>query len=382
VVEDSLREGKALLQPGDNVAPQLQNGKRIGPPKPIEWLGSHNFNGERWPIGWQLGLDRRSLKQGSYTDTYLRQLNDWIVRQSAAGALTRQEIVSMIPATLLQIQSHHKVLDLCAAPGSKTTQLLEALHSNNPSSTHAPKKKKSKEVTGFIVANDVDAHRAYMLSKQCCRGRMMCCASRLIVTCHPAQRFPRSGVRIDSIGDTRYNTARSTIHSSTGSKSGGKGSNAGGRGSIPRGIEQHGYDRIVCDVPCSGDGTLRKCPEMWKDWSPREGMMLHSIQLQIAMRGASLLRVGGLMVYSTCTFNPIENEAVVAEILRRCRGSLYLLDAHSSSSAARANGVGGDSVWGEGDEWTKGVNVGMDMLPGIQVSGLLIDSVDSLDQSR
>jgi hypothetical protein len=126
------------------------------------------------------------------------------------------------------------------------------------------------------------------------------------------------------------------------------------------GDDKYGYDRIVCDVPCSGDGTLRKCPEMWKDWTPREGMMLHSIQLQIAMRGASLLRVGGLMVYSTCTFNPIENEAVVAEILRRSKGSLYLIDAHSSSS-------GSGSVWGgEDGGWSKGVNVGMDMLPGIQ----------------
>ena len=47
------------------------------------------------------------------------------------------------------------------------------------------------------------------------------------------------------------------------------------------------------------------------------GLYLHPLQIQIALRGAYLLRVGGHMVYSTCTFNPVENEAVVAEILRQ-----------------------------------------------------------------
>jgi 16S rRNA C967 or C1407 C5-methylase (RsmB/RsmF family) len=72
------------------------------------------------------------------------------------------------------------------------------------------------------------------------------------------------------------------------------------------------YDRIICDVPCSGDGTLRKNPNIWAEWTPEFAMGLHSLQLRIAQRGAALLKVGGYMVYSTCSFNPIENEAVVA----------------------------------------------------------------------
>ena len=54
---------------------------------------------------------------------------------------------------------------------------------------------------------------------------------------------------------------------------------------------------------------------------------LHPLQIQIAMRGVALLKVGGLMVYSTCSFNPVENEAVVKEILLRCGGAVELVDA-------------------------------------------------------
>ncbi|XP_059643383.1 multisite-specific tRNA:(cytosine-C(5))-methyltransferase trm4a-like isoform X2 [Cornus florida] len=59
------------------------------------------------------------------------------------------------------------------------------------------------------------------------------------------------------------------------------------------------------------------------------GNGLHGLQVQIAMWGMALLKVGGRMVYSTCSMNPVENEAVVAEILRRCRGSVELLDVSS-----------------------------------------------------
>ena len=87
------------------------------------------------------------------------------------------------------------------------------------------------------------------------------------------------------------------------------------------------YDRINCDVPCSGDGTLRKNPQIWSEWRPEFAMGLHQLQLRIAQRGAALLKVGGYMVYSTCSFNPVENEAVVAELVRRCGGALEIVDA-------------------------------------------------------
>lgn len=89
------------------------------------------------------------------------------------------------------------------------------------------------------------------------------------------------------------------------------------------------FDRILADVPCSGDGTTRKNPEVWRKWKLHDACGLHPLQLRIAMRGVKLLAVGGLMVYSTCSLNPIEDEAVVAEVYRRAKGALELVDLSS-----------------------------------------------------
>ena len=99
---------------------------------------------------------------------------------------------------------------------------------------------------------------------------------------------------------------------------------AGGEGG--EGGEEGSYDRIVCDVPCSGDGTTRKNPSIWHRWSIEFALEMHPLQLQIALRGAALLRVGGLLCYSTCSLSPGEDESVVAELLRRCGGALELVD--------------------------------------------------------
>ena len=98
-----------------------------------------------------------------------------------------------------------------------------------------------------------------------------------------------------------------------------------------------GYDRIICDVPCTGDGTTRKHPEVFARWEVALACV-STLQLQIAMRGAALLRVGGLMCYSTCSLNPIENESVVAELLRRCGGALELVDGADKSAEVLTGG--------------------------------------------
>jgi len=85
------------------------------------------------------------------------------------------------------------------------------------------------------------------------------------------------------------------------------------------------FDRVLADVPCSGDGTVRKNPGIWRFWNHNNSLSLHRLQLSIAVRGAGLLKRGGTMVYSTCAMNPIENEAVVAELLRQCP-DLKLID--------------------------------------------------------
>ena len=72
---------------------------------------------------------------------------------------------------------------------------------------------------------------------------------------------------------------------------------------------------FICDVPCSGDGTCRKDKHILPMWKPNCGNDLHDLQLRILMRALQLVEVGGVVCYSTCTLNPIEDEAVVAAAL-------------------------------------------------------------------
>ncbi|MCI00336.1 tRNA (cytosine(34)-C(5))-methyltransferase-like protein, partial [Trifolium medium] len=110
------------------------------------------------------------------------------------------------------------------------------------------------------------------------------CTANLIVTNHEAQHFPGCYLKMDC--DIMGPDQRTS---------------------------QLLFDRVLCDVPCSGDGTLRKAPDLWRRWNTGTGNGLHNLQISVAMKGLSLLKVGGKMVYSTCSMNPIENEAVVAE---------------------------------------------------------------------
>jgi 16S rRNA C967 or C1407 C5-methylase (RsmB/RsmF family) len=86
------------------------------------------------------------------------------------------------------------------------------------------------------------------------------------------------------------------------------------------------FDRILADVPCTGDGTTRKNIDVWKTWSPRAGLGLHPVQIRILERCLSMLKTGGRIVYSTCSYNPVENETVVAHILKKYAGKIKPVD--------------------------------------------------------
>jgi tRNA (cytosine34-C5)-methyltransferase len=85
------------------------------------------------------------------------------------------------------------------------------------------------------------------------------------------------------------------------------------------------FDRIVCDVPCSGDGTIRKNIDVWTKWNVSNGNNFNGIQTRIAKKALELLAKDGLMVYSTCSFNPMENEAVVSALLNEAEGAIELV---------------------------------------------------------
>ena len=137
------------------------------------------------------------------------------------GLLTRQECVSMIPPLFLNIQKDDLVLDMCAAPGSKTSQILELLAGE--------KKLGSLDnvITGGVVANDMNKKRAYMLT-------------------HQLKRIPNCGMAV-------INHEGQFIPTIYDDKAPGR--------KFDRRIQ---FDKVLVDAPCSGDGAIRKLPGRWK----------------------------------------------------------------------------------------------------------------------
>uniref|UniRef100_A0A7M5UWS6 tRNA (cytosine(34)-C(5))-methyltransferase n=1 Tax=Clytia hemisphaerica TaxID=252671 RepID=A0A7M5UWS6_9CNID len=234
--------------------------------EPIPWFPEE--------FAWNSNLSRRFIRRSEA----LQKLHRFLVDDTECGAITRQEAVSMIPPMLLDVKSHHLVLDMCAAPGSKTGQIIEMFHSTC---------EKGSVPTGAVLANDADHKRCYMLTHQAKRLNTPC----VIITNHDASIYPKLHTTDESGNRTQLE-----------------------------------FDRVLCDVPCSGDGTIRKNPLLWHRWTPHLGNALHRLQMRILIRGLELLKVGGRLVYSTCSFNPIENEAVIAGVLKETNHSVELVD--------------------------------------------------------
>uniref|UniRef100_A0A0D6R5Z1 SAM-dependent MTase RsmB/NOP-type domain-containing protein n=1 Tax=Araucaria cunninghamii TaxID=56994 RepID=A0A0D6R5Z1_ARACU len=249
-------------------------------------------------LAWRLNFSRMQLRK-NHT---LERIHEFLKQENEIGNITRQEAVSMVPPLFLDVHSHHYVLDMCAAPGSKTFQLLEMIHGPV---------KLGLLPDGMVIANDVDVQRCNLLIHQ--TKRM--CSANLMVTNHEAQNFPVCRHNSNGLFSRR-------VHG------GGEGSGRSELNVENKTLRNTGldFDRILCDVPCSGDGTIRKAPDIWRKWNTGLGNGVHRLQVQIVMRGVALLKVGGKLVYSTCSMNPVEDEAVVGEVLRQFGGSVELLD--------------------------------------------------------
>ena len=166
-----------------------------------------------------------------------------------AGMFHVQEEVSMLPIKLLDVQPHHTVLDMCAAPGNKTAQIAVAMQNK-----------------GTVIANDRNV------------GRLK--ASRQI--------FNRLGL----VNITMFSQDASNLPNSFGQ-----------------------FDRILADVPCTCEGTCRKTPHVMTRVSVSGSEKMARVQKAILRKAVKLCKPGGKILYSTCTFAPEENEAVLQEIL-------------------------------------------------------------------
>jgi len=211
-----------------------------------DWLESIGSQRITWFSGpgsaWAMPFDRGSA-QGEIKEI-LKALHE-------TGRLTRQEASSMLPVLALGAKQGDVVLDMCASPGSKTTQIAEHMGER-----------------GLVLANEVVNSRVNMLVTNVQRH-----GSRTVAVVHH---------------DGRH---------------------------IPR-VPESGFDRILVDAPCTGSGTTRKNPDVWGKWLPSGGRSLHDLQLALLNKASALVKPGGRVVYSTCSLDPVEDEAVVAEILR------------------------------------------------------------------
>ena len=164
-----------------------------------------------------------------------------------------QEITSMMPIIALNPKPGDRILDLCAAPGSKTTQAAAMM-----------------ENEGNIIANDLSMGRIRILASNLER----CGVTNTIITRH-------NGIELcEKLKKMRIK-----------------------------------FDKILVDAPCSGEGNLRTSPRTLLEWS--EGLLksLSRKQKKILNSVVDLLAEDGEIVYSTCTYAPEENEMVVQHLI-------------------------------------------------------------------
>ena len=161
-----------------------------------------------------------------------------------------QDLASQWCCRALDAQAGERIADLCAAPGGKTMTVAQYMHND-----------------GFISAGDIHDHKCRELTER---------VKRFGFTCISVSKQDAS-VEPDR-----------TLWGS--------------------------FDRVLCDVPCSGMGVIRRKPEI-RYKKPEEFQDLPALQLQILEQGAKLVRPGGVLQYSTCTLRPEENQAVTAAFL-------------------------------------------------------------------
>ncbi|GJN93170.1 hypothetical protein Rhopal_006217-T1 [Rhodotorula paludigena] len=260
-------------------------GAKLSPPKPLEWYPNQ--------LAWQLPVPKSALRKNDH----FKKFQHFLVYETDAGNLSRQEAVSMIPPLLLDVHPGMTALDMCAAPGSKSVQILEALHGAGDAAT--------KTEPGLLIANDSDAKRCHLLVHQSLHRVP---GTGMMVTNHDAGQLPSLRLAREAVvGGKLQFTLEDEQRLAKLPKE-----------RVAKDYDGMLFDRILADVPCSGDGTMRKNLGIWSDWTVGNGIGLHTLQLRILLRGIQLLKPGGRLVYSTCSMNPMENESVVSAALSQC----------------------------------------------------------------
>ena len=199
----------------------------------------------------RMGVD---LKQVPWNETgfYLENKKQFSKHPYYQGGLYYiQEASAMLPAKLVNAQPGEKILDMCAAPGGKSTAIGAALKGE-----------------GLLISNDISKSRAKALLRN----------------------LEGFGI-INSIVVSEYPEKLSRYFPEF-------------------------FDKVLIDAPCSGEGMFHKEPSMTESWLRMGPEEYHKLQLEILTYGAKMVRPGGKLIYSTCTFSPEEDEGSIAWFLR------------------------------------------------------------------
>jgi 16S rRNA (cytosine967-C5)-methyltransferase len=185
----------------------------------------------------------------------------FVVESGPASAITQavergliylQDEASQLVSLLLEPEGGERILDLCAAPGSKSSHIAALT-----------------EDTAWVVACDIHPHRLATLNATCRR------------------------LGVGSIDAVALDAA----------------------GEMPIAERAEKFDRVLIDAPCSGTGTLRRNPEIKWRLAPDDIPRLADLQFSLLERGAQMLASGGRLVYSTCSIEREENEDVIRRFI-------------------------------------------------------------------
>ncbi len=166
------------------------------------------------------------------------------------GLYYLQEPSAMFPAAVLPVNPGDFVLDLCAAPGGKSTELAAKLKGE-----------------GLLIANDISASRC----KPLLRNLELFGVKNMIVTAESPEKLAK-----------KYPSF---------------------------------FDKILVDAPCSGEGMFRKDPALINSWNETSNEHYAALQKEITVQAIQMLKPGGYLVYSTCTFSEKENEEIVRHMM-------------------------------------------------------------------
>ena len=205
--------------------------------------------------GWELRQPFAEFPEVMIIDSKLEPGELGKTKEHLLGYYYVQEISSMLPMLVLQPNAGDLVLDLCASPGSKTTQAAAMMEND-----------------GTIIANEINMGRIGILNSNLER----CGVMNTIVT-------RKEGVALCErfLKKTQFR-----------------------------------FDKILVDAPCSGEGTLRKSPKTFQMWNINMIKKIAGTQKRLAEAALRILKVGGTMVYSTCTLAPEEDEMIVDYLIR------------------------------------------------------------------